>query len=177
MNSAQVRLDKITELICNSRYSIHDLSRTDPDKHYSLPRFNMPLELGITFGCRSFGTSQHRRKTLLILDKKRYRYQKFVSDISGQDISPHFNRPIKAVEAIRDWLRTESGFSDIPGPEYIMRRYQIFRGELPRIAKLVNLNYKRLTFVDYCSMIYKWLDTAKKDAQRQLIVTKKILNR
>lgn len=47
MNSAQIRIDKITDLIRDSRYSIHDLSRTEVDERYSLPRFNMSLELGI----------------------------------------------------------------------------------------------------------------------------------
>lgn len=164
MNSAQVRLDRITNLIGEARYSIHDLSRTEPDERYSLPRFNMPLELGIALGCRSFGAGRQRAKTVIVLDRRRHRYHKFVSDISGQDISEHQNRPGKAVEAVRNWLRTESGL-DIPGAEYIMRRYRRFRRELPGIAALANLSHQRLTFVDYCALIYKWLQTAKRAAQ------------
>lgn len=162
MNSGQIRLEKITELIRDSRYSIHDLSRTEPDERYSLPRFNMPLELGIALGCRNVGPGRQRRKTLLVLDKRRYRYHKFVSDISGQDISEHANRPSRAVEAVRNWLRTESGLADIPGAEYIVRRYRRFQRDLPRITLLANLNHRRLTFVDYCSTVYKWLEESKK---------------
>jgi hypothetical protein len=47
LDSSQVRLQKIVTLISASRFSIHDLSRTDLDDVNALPRFNMPLELGI----------------------------------------------------------------------------------------------------------------------------------
>lgn len=85
LDSSQVRLQKIYELIASSRYSIHDLSRTALDSAHALPRFNMPLELGIDLGCKQF----HRRcadKSLLIFDSEPYRFQKFVSDLGGQDI-------------------------------------------------------------------------------------------
>src|SRR5258708_31957290 len=110
MNGAQVRLDKITNFIRDCRYSIHDLSRTEVYGRYSLPRFNMPLELGIALGCSKFGAGRQRRKTALILDRRQYRYHKFISDIAGQDICEHNNRPSRAIEAVRDWLRAESGF-------------------------------------------------------------------
>jgi len=165
MNSGQVRMDKIIELIRDARYSIHDLSRVERDDRYSLPRFNMPLELGIALGCIRFGAGRQRAKTVLVLDAKRYRYHKFVSDIAGQDISEHRNRPARAVDAVRNWLRAESGLPDIPGSEYIMRRYRRFKQDLPRIAKLANLNPRRLTYVDYSWAVFEWLNVAKKAAQ------------
>lgn len=62
LDSSQIRLQKIFELIAASRYSIHDLSRTALDAATALPRFNMPLELGIDLGCKAFkgtaGTSR-----------------------------------------------------------------------------------------------------------------------
>src|SRR5260370_38754408 len=43
------RLDRILSLIQSSQYSIHDLSRGQPDRDPPAPpRFNMPLELGLT---------------------------------------------------------------------------------------------------------------------------------
>lgn len=159
MNSAQIRLDKITDFIRDSRYSIHDLSRTEIDERYSLPRFNMPLELGIALGCMKFGNSRQRGKTALILDRRRYRYHKFLSDIAGQDISEHNNRPTRAIEVVRNWLRTESGLLDIPGAEYITARYQRFKRNLPAVAAVAHLNAGRLTYVDYCYTISEWLKT------------------
>jgi hypothetical protein len=163
MNSAEVRLDKITDLIRDSRYSIHDLSRTEIDERYSLPRFNMPLELGIALGCAKFGSARQRRKTLLILDRRQYRYQKFVSDLSGQDIKEHRNRPTLVIEAVRNFLRVESGLTDIPGWEYIGDRYRKFKRDLPEIARIGHLNPAKLTYADYCEMIKQWLDLNARD--------------
>jgi hypothetical protein len=158
MNSAEIRLDKIVDLIRDSRYSVHDLSRTEVDEKYSLPRFNMPLELGIALGCAKFGSARQRRKSLLILDRRQFRYQKFVSDISGQDIKEHKNKPNAAIEAVRNFLRTESGLADIPGWEYIGARYRKFKRVLPEIARVGHLNHSKLTYADYCEMIKRWLD-------------------
>jgi len=85
LDSSQVRLHKIAALISASRYSIHDLSRTALDDVNSLPRFNMPLELGMDLGCKYFHPNC-ADKSLLIFDSEQYRFQKFVSDLSGQDI-------------------------------------------------------------------------------------------
>jgi len=52
LDSSEIRLQKIVDLIRSSRYSIHDLSRTELDQATALPRFNMPLELGIDLGCK-----------------------------------------------------------------------------------------------------------------------------
>lgn len=46
-DSGQVRIDKIVGLIKRCRFGIHDISRTELDRKSRLPRFNMPLELGI----------------------------------------------------------------------------------------------------------------------------------
>src|SRR6266852_2810002 len=71
LDSSQVRLHKIVELISASRYSIHDLSRTALDAANALPRFNMPLELGIDLGCKAFN-ADCSDKSLLIFDSEEY---------------------------------------------------------------------------------------------------------
>jgi hypothetical protein len=85
LDSGELRLLKIAQLIEESRYSVHDLSRTELDSVSLLPRFNMPLELGIDWGCRRYGPL-HNDKAILIFDSQRYRYQRFISDVSGCDI-------------------------------------------------------------------------------------------
>ena len=114
LDSSEVRLQKIVSLIGQSRFSVHDLSRTELDEKNFLPRFNMPLELGIDLGCKSFSPS-HKDKSLLIFDSEQYRFQKYISDIGGQDLHQHGNDPQVAVKRVRDWLRTESGLARIPG--------------------------------------------------------------
>ena len=144
LDSSEIRLQKIVELIRHSRYSIHDLSRTELDKATSLPRFNMPLELGIDLGCKSFSSS-HRRKSLLIFDSEQYRFQKYVSDIGGQDVQRHNNDAQVAVARVRDWLRAESGRTRIPGGSAIYGRYITFRGDLPASCKELRLDVNDLT--------------------------------
>jgi hypothetical protein len=88
-DSSQVRIEKITTIINESRLAVHDISRTQLDRGTRLPRFNMPLELGLFLGAKTFGSGDHKRKVAIILDTERFRYQKFISDIAGQDIRAH----------------------------------------------------------------------------------------
>jgi hypothetical protein len=96
-DSSQNRLSKILQLIAACKYGIHDLSRVALDTGTSLPRFNMPLELGIFLGCKAFGSRLQRSKCCLVLDSEPYRYRGWISDIAGQDIEIHRNEA-KAVD-------------------------------------------------------------------------------
>lgn len=156
LDSSQIRLQKIIELIAASRFSIHDLSRTDLDPVNALPRFNMPLELGIDLGCKAYRASR-ADKSLLIFDSEQYRFQKFISDLSGQDFHQHSNDPRVAVARIRNWLRSESGRSDIPGGAATYSLYETFRIELPSICERLKLDMSDLTFADFSSAVSHWL--------------------
>jgi hypothetical protein len=158
LDSSQVRLQKIAALISASRYSIHDLSRTELDVVNALPRFNMPLELGMDLGCKEFHPDCSD-KSLLIFDSEQYRFQKFVSDLGGQDIQQHGNSPKMAVTRVRHWLRTESGKSTIPGGPAIYARYEAFRSDLPNICTELSLDLADLTFADFSYTIARWLQT------------------
>ncbi len=105
-DASQVRLEKIYRLIGSSTFGIHDISRTELDGENQLPRFNMPLELGFFLGAKQFGSGRHRSKRCLILDRDRYRFQKFISDIAGQDIKAHGDSPEMVIRTVRDWLRS-----------------------------------------------------------------------
>ena len=157
LDSSQIRLQKIIELISASRYSIHDLSRTALDATNALPRFNMPLELGIDLGCKAFNP-KCADKSLLIFDSEQYRFQKFVSDLGGQDIHQHGNSAKSAVIRVRDWLRTESGRTDLPGGATIYGRYENFRADQPAICAELKLDLTQLTFLDFSYTIARWLE-------------------
>ncbi|WP_206020694.1 hypothetical protein [Roseococcus sp. SYP-B2431] len=86
---------------------MHDISRTELDDVNALPRFNMPLELGLFMGAVRFGTGAQRRKVCLILDRERYRFQRFISDIAGQDIREHGDDVDRAIHALRSWLAAQ----------------------------------------------------------------------
>ena len=61
-DASQVRIDKIYSIIADCRYGIHDISRTELDEGSGLPRFNMPLELGVFLGAKKFGIEEQERK-------------------------------------------------------------------------------------------------------------------
>lgn len=77
------RLDRIVELIQGCRYSIHDLSRVELSVAPSAaPRFNMPLELGMTITWEILNPGQH---TWFVLESEPYRLQRSASDLNGTD--------------------------------------------------------------------------------------------
>ena len=156
-DASQVRIDKIYKIINESMYGIHDISRTEPIGSSGLPRFNMPLELGIFLGAKKYGDSEQKRKNCLILDIDRYNYQKFISDIAGQDINAHKNDPRTLVRKVRDWLRNASGRVTIPSSSIIWGRYQTFLDELPELCNAANFDLKELIFNDFSILITEWL--------------------
>lgn len=106
-DSAEIRIDKIVDLIRRSRFGIHDLSRLVSEDAGEVYRMNMPFELGIDFGCKRFKGRKWANKKILILEKERYRFQQAISDLSGCDIKEHNNEVDKAILAVRDWFVTE----------------------------------------------------------------------
>jgi hypothetical protein len=158
-NAGQFRLAKIMEIIEECKYSIHDLSRTEVDGVSGLPRFNMPLELGIDLGCQRFGRPHHREKVCLVLDIERYRYQQFISDISGQDIYAHGGSEQRLIAIIRDWLRQELDprTTIIPGGVKIFQRYQNFQNDLPAICTQLNWHPTQLPFADFSYAVAAWI--------------------
>jgi len=160
LDSSEIRLQKIVRLIRESRFSIHDLSRTELDSVSALPRFNMPLELGIDLGCKAF-SRRHNDKSFLIFDSDKYRFHKYISDIGGQDVHQHSNDPKVAITRVRDWLRTESHRGGMPGGSTIYNRYVSFRTDLPQICAKLRLDVNDLSFVDFSYTVATWLRPAR----------------
>lgn len=156
-DGGEVRFEKINKLIKASRFSIHDLSRTEVCKETLLPRFNMPFELGVFIGAKLYGGKVHRLKNCLILDKERYRFQTFISDIGGQDIKSHDNKPDLIISKIRNWLNSASGARKIPGGMHITKRFNEFKKELPILCEESRLKIKEITYNDYNNLVAEWL--------------------
>jgi hypothetical protein len=157
-DSSQVRIEKITKIIRTCRLSVHDISRTQLDAVTGLPRFNMPLELGMFLGAKVFGGGVQRRKAALVLDEEQYRYQKYVSDIAGQDIRAHGGRTDETIKHVRNFLAThrDSGVI-LPGGDKVSQRYADFRAELGTTCADLHLNPAELTFRDLTTLIVGWL--------------------
>jgi hypothetical protein len=157
-DGGQVRVDKLYDIIRDCRFGIHDLSRTTLDTRYRLPRFNMPLELGVFLGARRFGNPTQRRKSCLILDRDRYRYQIFCSDISGQDVRAHGNDVSQALAVVRNWLQANLSTSrPLPSPSMVIARYIECRHQLPFMCQVENLRLSELTFLDYQKLVIAWI--------------------
>jgi len=155
-DGSQVRIEKIFKIIEESRFGVHDLSRTELDRPSKLPRFNMPLELGMFLGAKRFGVGHQRKKYCLILDRSAYRYQKFISDIAGQDIRSHKRSAAKLIAIVRNWLRSSSNRS-LPGGKEIHRQYRLFMKALPSLCKALHLKPAEMTFNDFTNIVTHWL--------------------
>ncbi len=156
-DASQVRIEKIYRLIGASPLGIHDVSRTELDAENQLPRFNMPLELGVFLGAKRFGPGQHRSKRCLILDRDRYRFQKFISDIAGQDIKSHGNSPEAVVRTVRDWLRNAVHHARMPGGSHLWAKYRQFTEDLTGMCEKAQLTPEQLTFTDSYQLVLEWI--------------------
>ena len=158
-NAGNTRIDKIQNLIAACKYSIHVLSRTQLDRVNKLPRFNMPLELGLDLGCKRFGHHHQLEKVMLILDVEPYRYQRFISDISGQDVYAHGGTQRGVINVVRDWLMPEltPGKVVIPSGAEIFIKFGRFKRALPSICEELHWNPDRLGFPDYMYGITSWV--------------------
>ena len=125
-DSAEARIEKIANLIEESKFSIHDLSRAQAATQGELYRLNMPFEYGIDWACRRW-FSGRGAKRLLILEEKPYRYQAALSDVAGSDIQYHNSDFQVAVRKVRNWLVSEAGV-EAPGPARVLARYTDFQG-------------------------------------------------
>lgn len=157
-DSGEERIRKIKRIIRECRYGVHDISRVELDSVNLLPRFNMPLELGLFLGAQEYGAGDQARKCSLVLDTERYRYQNFCSDIAGQDIRAHEGRPERVIAAVRAMLSTAlDGRGRMPGPATIRDRFADFRAELPRISRQLHVRVSELQFVEYRALVEEWL--------------------
>lgn len=156
-NAGDIRIEKINKIIQGCRVGIHDISRTELDTTHSLPRFNMPLELGLFLGAKRFGGRSQKNKVVMIFDKEKYRYQKYISDIAGQDIKDHKSSPDLLVKSIRNTLNTARINGPIAGAESIIEKYKAFQAMLPGIREGLSLSENDVTYADKTQMIEQWL--------------------
>jgi hypothetical protein len=157
-DGSEVRIEKVARIIADCKLGLHDISRTEPDSATGLPRFNMPFELGVFLGAKRFGRAEQKQKSCLILDIEPYRFQKFLSDIAGQDIAAHGANVERAISRVRDWLSNATRSSvRLPGGKAMAARYAIFRGELPSMCESYSLRVDEVTFNDYVAQLEDWL--------------------
>jgi hypothetical protein len=150
-DGSEARIEKIIRIISACRLGIHDISRTEFDS-----------TCRSSSGCSSVPSGldalSRKQKNCLILDVERYRYQKFISDIAGQDIAAHRGDVIQAIRIVRDWLSNAArNTRRIPGGTTVAARFHRFRAELPELCSELKVQPEELTFNDYVLQVEQWL--------------------
>jgi len=157
-DASENRFAKICSIIKACRYGVHDISRTEADGDPPLPRFNMPLELGVFLGAKSYGGPAQKDKRCIIFDRERYRFQRYISDIAGQDIHSHEGSERKLIEELAAWLRAQSRDPSVPGGRAIAGEFGTFKAEiLPAICQARGLEIDELTFGDFNDIVVQYI--------------------
>jgi hypothetical protein len=121
------RLDKVLALIQSCRYSIHDLSRVEVSvAPPATPRFNMPLELGLTITWAKLNPKRH---TWFLWESTPRRLQKSMSDLDGTDPYIHSG----TVEGVLRELRNAFVRDGAPSVQSMMAGYRIVEEQIERI--------------------------------------------
>lgn len=158
-DSGDLRFDKLVRIIDECKYGIHDISKADLDVTTGLARFNMPLELGLFMGARRYAEKGHynKDKKTLVLDTEQYRYQQFISDLAGTDISSHENDIKTLITKIRDFLFHNTKRKSIVSGAYIYERYQLFITSLPDFCNTLHWEREDLSFIAFNACVAEWL--------------------
>ena len=171
LDSAENRVDKICELICESKYSIHDLSRLKASQAEEFYRLNMPFELGIDYGAREYGAPYMEGKQCLILEKGPYDFQKALSDLSGVDIKHHEEEPDEIVRAVRDWFYETLGETDADYPKVVWYKFNDFTTNLydSRLDEGipeddVEEDIERMPISEYLDAVEEWIAKNRDEA-------------
>jgi hypothetical protein len=155
-DSGEARAGKIIRLIRESQFGIHDISRTELGGN-QLPRFNMPYEFGIFIGFKYAGGARQQRKQVLVLDREKYRYQQFLSDIAGQDIRSHDNQPEQLIQQVRHWLQYRAQ-THLPGAAHVIQRFNAFQAQTSEIVARLNKSPADLdNYFDFHNIVTEWI--------------------
>ena len=142
------RLDRIIRLIQSCRYSIHDLSRVELSIASSAtPRFNMPLELGMTITWQILNPNQH---TWFVCESEPYRIQRSASDLNGTDACIHDG----TVEGVLRELSSAFRHDLAPSVSQMIIVYFLVVSALDSVFQKNGTRnpYSRSVFLDLCSL-------------------------
>lgn len=174
-SSGNVRVEQIKKLILSSKFSIHDISRSEALNAGEFPRFNMPFEMGLDLGCQSFRKGRFGEKKCLILEKTRYHYQKVVSDIAGQDIEFHNDDPQMLIRKVRNWFTSILG-NHFSSPTVIWQLYNEFYVDITETLKnkegFSDDDVESIPYSNFISLAKKWIATFKQTKNTERISSK-----
>jgi hypothetical protein len=123
----QGRLKTIMDLIEQSNFSIHDLSRIELSS--GIPRFNMPVELGLALYRSKITKGRHR---VHIFESKPYRTQRSTSDVNGMDPQIHRGTVTGLMAGLRNIFRQPDDVTTVPE---MLTSYRAVKQKLPELRK------------------------------------------
>ncbi len=123
----QRRLGTIIELIDRSDVSIHDLSRVEVSR--GVPRFNMPVELGLALYRSHITNGKHR---VFIFERKRYRAQRSTSDVNGIDPQIHNGTVKGLMSGLRNIFRQSQDVTTVPE---MLASYRVVKKKIPELRR------------------------------------------
>jgi hypothetical protein len=132
---AESRMERITQAIFSSKYSIHDLSRCRGEGSELLARFNMPLELGIAMARRFMTATKNKRRDWLLLVPEGHVYLKVVSDLAGFDPMRYDGGTESVIPKVISWLATRPDAVQAPTPKSVLAELPSFQAEKDRLQK------------------------------------------
>ncbi len=162
-DAAENRLGKIIKIISECPFGVHDISRTETSGHPPLPRFNMPLELGLWLGAHHLGRNDQIGKRCIVFDSEQYRYPKFISDIGGQDIHAHESNIPKLISELSTWLRHLPSGTKAGGGKSILREYKDFERLLPTLCANRDMTPEELSFADFNLMVTEFVASLQQE--------------
>jgi hypothetical protein len=117
-------------LIEKADFSIHDLSRIESSN--GIPRFNMPLELGLSLYRAHLTLRRKRRHLVYLFESTPHRVQQSTSDTNGMDPQIHGNTPEGVMRGLRNlFSQTGSGAT----VRQMMASYESVNRKLPRLRQ------------------------------------------
>jgi hypothetical protein len=151
-DGANIRFDKLRKLIQESRRTIHDLSRIELGAD-ALPRFN-------------FGGPKLRRNSALIMVRKDYVLNAYLSDLGGNDPVAHNDNPHEVIRAVTRYLHTSPQGKVLRGAQSTIARFERFKETLPTMAAALERAHSEVDpFKDY--RVYLALLTEFVDIEQQ----------
>lgn len=164
-DAGRARLGNIIQLIKNSKFSVHDISRVavekDGDEEYA--RFNMPLELGIVIGLKNCQLIDLKETRALVIDTHPHRYLKSMSDLAGSDIASYGKDERQSeniVKGLRDWFVSHINPKQFSA-KLIWAEFNEFLSDLSDILKKFNrgitVKIEDITVIEFIYYAKEWV--------------------
>lgn len=155
-DSKSNRLQRIMDLMKESKYSVHDLSKLMAEKRKEYYRMNMPFELGLDYG---LGGDE---KVFLIFENEAYKLKIALSDINGWDVRPHNNKPEQLILEFRKWIVANRELPDklkSLSSSDIWYIYNDFYGQFTDYMTLHHMKEEEVSVSEYISYVDRFLST------------------